>query len=138
MTNKLLLDTCATIWLSEDAPLSDQAIDAIDQASDRGEAVYVSPITAWEIGLLVAKGRLSSITHPAAWFKRLMSLDQIRLAPMMPDILVAASFLPGQPHNDPADRIIMATAREQGLTIVTRDRLILNYAEAGHVLALAC
>ena len=54
------------------------------------------------------------------------------------DVLVASSTMPGTPHGDPADRIIVATAREYGLRIVTRDAKILDYAARGHVLALAC
>jgi PIN domain nuclease of toxin-antitoxin system len=52
--------------------------------------------------------------------------------------LVASSFLPQPVHNDPADRILIATAREQNLTIITRDRAILSYGAAGHVRTLAC
>jgi PIN domain nuclease of toxin-antitoxin system len=54
------------------------------------------------------------------------------------DILANSCALPGQPPNDPADRIIIATARESDMTIVTRDHLILDYARAGHVRAMAC
>ncbi len=136
--HNLLLDTCAAIWLGEDAPLSDEAVDAIDATYDQGRSVRVSPFTAWEIGMLVARGRLSSVTQPANWFKRLIGLDGIQLADLSPDILIASSNLPGNPPRDPADRIIIATARELGLTVVTRDRLILDYADAGHVRALAC
>jgi PIN domain nuclease of toxin-antitoxin system len=54
------------------------------------------------------------------------------------EILADSCALPGKPPNDPADRIIIATARESDMTIVTRDRLILDYARAGHVRAMAC
>lgn len=53
-------------------------------------------------------------------------------------VLVASSFLPQPIHGDPADRIIIATARERDLTIITRDRAILSYGNAGHVRTLAC
>ncbi len=138
MARRLLLDTCACIWIMEDADLSDAAVDAIDLASDEGEVVSVSHITAWEMGMLVSRGRMPAVTSPAAWFKGLTALDGVRPLLLTPDILIASTALPGTPPNDPADRIIIATARELGLTIVTRDRLILAYAEAGHVLALAC
>jgi PIN domain nuclease of toxin-antitoxin system len=49
-----------------------------------------------------------------------------------------SSFLPGSIHNDPADRIIAATAREYGFTVMTRDRALLAYAAEGHLSALAC
>ena len=58
--------------------------------------------------------------------------------PATAEVLIASSFLPGRIHLDPLDRIVIATARAHGLTILTRDRLILDYAAEGHVTALAC
>jgi PIN domain nuclease of toxin-antitoxin system len=62
----------------------------------------------------------------------------VRLADMSPDLLIAASFLPGKPPRDPVDRIIAATAREYGFTLITRDRALLEYGEQEHVRVLAC
>jgi PIN domain nuclease of toxin-antitoxin system len=62
----------------------------------------------------------------------------MQLADMSPDLLISSSFLPGAPPRDPADRIIAATAREYGYVLVTRDRLLLEYAEQGHIQALVC
>jgi PIN domain nuclease of toxin-antitoxin system len=134
----LLLDTCAAIWISENAALADSAVEALDRAEDDGEPILLSPITAWEIGLLVAAGRLALPTSPEAWLNRLMQAPPLRLADLTTSVLIASSFLPGQPPRDPADKIIIATARAQNLTVVTRDRHILAYGKAGHVLALAC
>ncbi len=138
MTNDLLLDTCAVIWMTEDAPLAQKAADAIDCAFQQNKTLYLSPITAWERGLLVAKGRITSPITPHAWFQRIMDLDGFALADLTPDILIDASFLPGKIHNDPADRFIIATARAHDLTIITRDRKILDYAEQGHIRAMEC
>jgi PIN domain nuclease of toxin-antitoxin system len=52
--------------------------------------------------------------------------------------LIASSFLPGRPPRDPADRIIAATARDYGCTLMTRDRALLDYGEQGHIRVLAC
>lgn len=101
-------------------------------------AAYVSPITAWEIGLLARKGRFKSHYAPDRWFEKLMSAPDTMLAELSPKVLIDSSSLPGSLHNDPADRILVATAREFGLTIMTRDRALLDYAEAGHLSALAC
>ncbi|ESQ92086.1 hypothetical protein ABAC460_04150 [Asticcacaulis sp. AC460] len=133
-----MLDTCAAIWLMADEALSATAVDAIDQASDMRQAIYVSPFTAWEVGLLVARGRLPLAVTPLTWFNALTSQDLVELADLTPEILIASSSLPGTPPNDPADRIIIATARQQGMMVMTRDRLILGYADAGHVGAIAC
>lgn len=138
MNTRLLLDTCALIWIAEDAPISQEAVRAMDAAMAKRTPVLVSPITAWERALLVAKGRLASPLSPRVWFERATRLGGLGLAEMSPDILADASFLPEPLHRDPADRIIIATARALDLTIVTRDNLILDYAAQGHVRAIAC
>jgi PIN domain nuclease of toxin-antitoxin system len=134
----LLLDTHAAIWITEDQPIAAGAIEAID-ATYRGEGtVFVSAITAWEVGLLVSRNRLSLVAKPERWFQRLLEIPGIRLADLSPDILIASSFLPGEPPRDPADRIILATARDLGATLITRDRLLLKYGEAGQVSTILC
>lgn len=138
MTGPILLDTCAAIWITSDAEIAEEAGGALDRASNRGDNVYVSPMTAWEIGLLVSRGRIASPMSPRTLFRQLMSAPNVVLAEISPDMLIDSSFLPGEPPRDPADRIILATARESGLTVMTRDRHILAYAEAGHVQAIAC
>jgi PIN domain nuclease of toxin-antitoxin system len=134
----LLLDTCAVIWVAEDQPISRTAASALDEAHAADQFVYISPISAWEIGLLVARGRLTMIVKPQLWFQRILDVPNMRLADMSPDLLISSSFLPGDPPRDPADRILAATAREYGYTLMTRDRVLLNYAEQGHIQALSC
>jgi PIN domain nuclease of toxin-antitoxin system len=134
----LLLDTCALIWVAEDQAISEAAGLALNQAHAADQFVYVSPISAWEIGLLVASGRLTMIVKPQLWFERLLGVPNMRLADMSPDLLISSSFLPGEPPRDPADRLIAATAREYGYTLITRDQALLNYAEQGHIQALSC
>jgi PIN domain nuclease of toxin-antitoxin system len=134
----LLLDTCAAVWLLEKEPISDAAADALNDALDNGVPVYVSPITSWEIGLLSARGRLPLTMAPLAWFSSLLTVPGMKLADLSAGIFVESSLLPGHPPKDPADRIILATAREVGLRVLTRDKQLLNYAEQGHVQALAC
>ncbi len=134
----LLLDTHAAIWITEDQPLASAAVEAID-AAYRGESkVFVSAITAWEVGLLVSRNRLSLIARPELWFQRLLAIPGMRLADLSPNILFASSFLPGTPPRDPADRILLATARDLGATLITRDRLLLKYGEDGQVSTIPC
>jgi PIN domain nuclease of toxin-antitoxin system len=136
--SSLLLDTHAAIWITEDQPLAAGATEAIDAAYRAGSTVFVSAITAWEVGLLVSRNRLSLVAKPERWFQRLLSIPGVKLADLSPDILIASSFLPGDPPRDPADRIILATARDLGATLITRDRLILKYGEDGQVSTIAC
>jgi PIN domain nuclease of toxin-antitoxin system len=134
----LLLDTHAAIWITEDQPLAKGAIEAVDAAYRAGSTVFVSAITAWEIGLLVSRNRLSLVARPERWFQRLLAIPGVQLADLSPDILIASSFLPGTPPRDPADRIILATARDLGATLITRDRLLLKYGEDGQVRTIPC
>jgi PIN domain nuclease of toxin-antitoxin system len=134
----LLLDTCAAIWISEEQPLAAEALTAVDRSYRRAQVIYVSPISAWEIGLLVARGRLTSPMSAQRWFARLLDAPGVRLADMSPDVLIASSFLPGAPPRDPADRILAATAREYGYRLVTRDAPLLAYARQGHLQTVVC
>lgn len=140
MNGALLIDTCALIWLAtaeSDAKLG-VIEDALARARAAGAPILVSPISAWEIGVLAAKGRLPMAMSPRAWIDQLLALSGLKWAQMPIDVLLNSSALPDSPHGDPADRIIIATAREYGLRVVTRDQKILDYAEKGHVMALAC
>lgn len=134
----LLLDTCAAIWIAEDEPLAGHAVEALDAAGGEGVPVFVSPMSAWEVGLLVARKRLTISMNPEAWFQRLTAVPGVALAALDPATLVASSFLPGSPPRDPVDRILVATARAAGYQLVTRDRALLAYAEQGHLRAVAC
>ncbi|PTW61971.1 PIN domain nuclease of toxin-antitoxin system [Breoghania corrubedonensis] len=134
----ILLDTCAAIWIMDDEPLAEPAVQLLNDAAARGQAVYVSVMTAWEIGLLIARNRYRTGLTAQAWFGRLTETDGAVLAQASAEILINASFLPGGPPNDPMDRIIISTAREHGYSIMTRDRAILDYSEQGHVQAIAC
>jgi len=134
----LLLDTCAAIWLAEEQAVSEEAMDALNEAVENDNPVYVSMISSWEIGLLVARGRLPLSMDPLAWFERLLDIPGMHLAEISPRILIRSSFLPGRPPNDPMDRIIIATAREGGYRLMTRDKHLLAYAQDGHIQAIAC
>lgn len=134
----LLWDTCAAIWIYEKAQLSKAAVDALAAAHRDGVVSYVSPITAWEVGMLTARGRLQLVISPERWFATLFDVPGVRLAELPPEVLIASSYLPGKPPNDPTDRIIAATARDLGATLITRDRALLDYGEQGHVRVVEC
>jgi PIN domain nuclease of toxin-antitoxin system len=134
----LLWDTCAAIWIYGKAKLSQAAVDAMSEAHRQGVPSYISPITAWEVGMLVARGRLQLLIRPERWFANLFEVPGVRLADLSPNVLIASSYLPGKPPNDPMDRIIVATARELGATLITRDRALLHYGEQGHVAVVGC
>ena len=134
----VLLDTCAAIWLMNGDPISADSRTSITAAQAENLGVHVSPISAWEIGALVAKNRLQLTLSPDAWFNALLALAGVRLAAMPPQVLIASTMLPGRPPKDPVDRIIAATGRAFGYIIVTRDGDLMLYARAGHIEAVGC
>ena len=136
MSASFLLDTHVMLWMSAGRPLSPAATAALRAVRD--QPIYISPISAWEVGMLVARSRLSLHMHPIRWFDSALLAPNIRLAELSPNILISSSFLPGTPPRDPADRILAATARDQGFCLATRDRLLLEYGEKGHLEVLAC
>ncbi|HZP61316.1 MAG TPA: type II toxin-antitoxin system VapC family toxin [Opitutaceae bacterium] len=133
----ILLDTCTLIFLNEKTPLAASAIAAMRAASS-DSLTYISPITAWEISALTSRGRLQLLIRPERWFANLFEVPGVKLAEMSPDLLIASSYLPGTPPRDPFDRIIAATARELGATLITRDRALLDYGAQGHVSVVEC
>ena len=119
-------------------PLQDPAETELPLALERNGRLVVSPITAWEIAILSEKKRILLTLRPEVWFRKLCGLPGVRLADLSPSVLIASTTLPGEPPADPADRILIATAREFDYTLVTRDGQILNYATSGHIRAMAC
>lgn len=133
-----LLDTCAVIWIANDDGLQEPASSELPKACDRGSRLFVSPMTAWEIAMLVAKGNIALAISPDIWFERFCEQQGVALAEMSPSVLVASTILPGIPPTDPVDRILVATVREFGYTLVTRDRHLLEYGTKGHIKVIKC
>jgi PIN domain nuclease of toxin-antitoxin system len=134
----LLLDTCTLIFLTQKQRLAPGAAERLSAVSEAGGTTFISPITAWEIGMLTSRGRLQLLVRPERWFAGLFDAPGVQLADMSPELLIASSYLPGKPPSDPTDRIIAATARELGATLLTRDRALLRYGAQGHVAVLEC
>ena len=132
----IILDTHALIWSVDDnARLGKNTRTLIEESLER-DGVLVSAITPWEIALLTEKGRLRLGQEVGAWLEAVLSLPSVRLAPIEPQIALDSVRLPGDFHTDPADRIIVATARHFDMTLVSADQAILSYAEKGHVRAV--
>lgn len=133
-----LLDTCAAIWIAEGQPLNEPGASNLRDAYEQGAQLMVSPISAWEVAMLAAKGRIALALDPHLWFERFCDLPAVALAAMPTSVLVASTTLPGRPPNDPADRIIIATARAFGYVLATRDAAILDYGAQGHIRVVGC
>lgn len=134
MRSPLLVDTCTGIWIVE-GTLSKATTDIITDQAAEGQPIYVSPITAWELGLLLSCGKYRAPLEALEFFARLTGQPGFAIAEMPPEVLVAASYLPQAKLRDPADRIIAATARTFGYTLLTGDRDLLRYAHDGYLSA---
>lgn len=132
----LVLDTHVWVWLvMGNAALSSEARAAIEQAAADG-ALLVPAIAVWEVAMLELRGRLVLSKPIAQWIDEALAAPGLNLAPFSPDVAVESMRLPTPFHNDPADRMIVATARVADATLVTRDRKILDYGDSGHLAVL--
>jgi len=124
----IVLDTHALVWwVNGDAGLSAPARSAIEDALSAGEAVLVSAISAWELAMLVQRGRLDLAMELDEWLRAVASIDGVSLAPITAQIAAQSAKLPGEFHKDPADRMIVALAREQNVPLITADQRIQRY-----------
>jgi PIN domain nuclease of toxin-antitoxin system len=124
----ILLDTHALVWwVSDPARIPAPTRRRLDQTVAGGDAVLVSAISAWEVAMLVACGRLELTMPPEAWIANVEALPLVRFVPVDPRIAVASVRLEGFPHRDPVDRVIVATAIGLGATLVSADQRLRQY-----------
>jgi PIN domain nuclease of toxin-antitoxin system len=105
------------------------------RAAGRG-ALRLSVISVWELGLLHAVGRIRFSTTLDEWTRAALATPGLTLADLTPEIARDASRVPGDLHSDPADRMLVATARHIDATLVTRDERLLRYAADGWIKTL--
>ncbi len=131
----ILLDTHVLVWwASGDVQrLSPQALAAIEaeieRAAQPGQSpgLLVSAISCWEVAMLVQRGRLALSLEVERWLALVASIPAVRLLPLEPAVAVAATRLPEPFHADPADRFLVAQARELAVPLLSADRKILDY-----------
>ena len=130
----LLLDTHCWLWaqLGLTEKLSDGALSAIRSAESTGR-LQVSVISVWELGMLEKRRRVVLPRNIGPWVEEALAKPGISLAHLTPEIAIESVHLPGDLHGDPADRMIVATARVLGATLVTKDRRLIEYSLLRHV-----
>lgn len=134
----VLLDTHVWVWLVEGhTRLAGSKSLAFIEKAAKFDAIRVSAISPWEVGMLESKGRLSFPMSCLDWVEQALRAPGLFLAPLTPAIAVESSRLPGGFHGDPADRILVATARKLGATLITDDAKIREYGKHGHVRVFA-
>jgi PIN domain nuclease of toxin-antitoxin system len=133
----LLIDTHIWLWLMEGhGSLAAEQREDINEAAAKGR-LRLSAMSIWEIAMLTSRNRITLSRPVAAWIEASLVEPGPVLEPVSPEIALASCYLPGNFRSDPADEIIVATARVTGATLMTRDRRILDYAAAGHLNAIA-
>jgi len=136
-TAMLLLDTHIWLWLmnGDERIKKSGYIPAIQRAA-KASAVKIASISLWEVAMLSARGKITLEEGALVWLKKALAAPGITVCQLTPEISVESTQLPGKFHGDPADMIIVASARVLNATLLTFDKQILRYAEGGCVKTL--
>ena len=122
-----LLDTHTWVWWNmRPQNLSRRVRDLIER-EDRYEELLLSVISLWEFCKLLEKGRLGIAVNPEDWISSALEMPKLRMVQLTPRMAYRSTTLPQPFHDDPADQIIVATAREEQAVILTKDQRILKY-----------
>ena len=125
----IVLDTHVLVWwVSGHHALSRKADDLIEKNIKIERSILISAISAWEIAMLAASGRLILSMDIDSWLAEVARIPAIEFVPVDNSIAVKSVELPGDFHKDPADRMIVALARHLSLELITADEKILQYA----------
>jgi len=123
----IVLDTHIWIWyLDSPELLSERARTTVDHARDESD-ILISSISTWEVFMLESKGRLRLRIPVLEWLRKSERLSFLHFVPVDNDIARLSVQLPEYPHQDPADRMIIATALSLGARIVTKDHKFQAY-----------
>ena len=124
----IILDTHVLIWwVSDPALLSSAADKAIKKTLKTGGEILVSSISAWEVAMLIEKGRLILSMDVESWLDEVSQIEGVRFVEIDNEIAIKSTMLPDDFHKDPADRMIVATARKFSIPLVTADTKLLVY-----------
>ena len=136
---RLLLDTHVWLWLALGTPkkIAPAARKIIEEVG-RSVGVLVSIVSIWEIAQLEARRRIVLPLPLYDWVALALNRPEIKLVGLSrPATVIDSVNLPGEPHADPADRFLIATARARRAALVTHDEKIIEYGKAGHVKVMA-
>jgi PIN domain nuclease of toxin-antitoxin system len=118
----IVLDTHVLLWAIADSKKLSRAADAAIRRSRRGDGVAISAITLWELASLVTRGRIRGFGTVESSLNLLTA--GVTVKPITPEIATLAAQFPDDYPHDPADRLIGATARAEGMALITRDESI--------------
>jgi len=124
---KYVLDTHVWIWWHMHPQKLSGKVRALLSAPERYEELLLCAISPWEFSKLLEKGRLGISCNPEEWIAEALDMPKLRVVPLTPTIAYRSTALPEPFNGDPADQIIVATAREENATVITKDKLIQKY-----------
>ncbi len=122
-----LLDTHTWIWWNMRPEKLSHKVKAIISDTDLYDEMLLSAISPWEFSKLLEKQKIGISCSPEIWIKTALEMPKLRLVPLSPLLSYRSTVLPEPFHKDPGDQIIVATAREEHATILTKDEKILSY-----------
>ena len=125
-----LLDTHVLLWWLDDRDRLSVAQRQVVASADAASPLFVSDITLWEVAMLHCLGRIRLTIPLREWLDKAVAPPLVRRQGISPAIASEVAALPDSFHRDPVDRILVATARVLGLTLLTQDRKIINSALA--------
>jgi PIN domain nuclease of toxin-antitoxin system len=127
MQMKYLLDTHTWIWWNMNPVNLSQKVRSLIENTDNYNDLLLSVISPWEFSKLLEKKRLGISVNPEDWIKSALEMPKLKIAPLSPTLAYRSTTLPQPFHDDPADQIIVATAREENAIVLTKDERILSY-----------
>ncbi len=123
---KYLLDTHVWIWWNMNPGQLSRKAKKLIAYSGNYDELLLSAISPWELCKLIEKKRLAVACDPEEWMRIALDMPKLRLVPLTPAIAYKSTVLPGNPHDDPADQIIVATAREENAVVISKNERIRN------------
>ncbi len=129
----VVLDTHVWFWLATGNPDLSSTTRKLLESISRTGTIFIPAISMWEIAMLEKLGRIELQMPTAQWLTSALAAPGLKLAPLTPEIVADSCNLPGNFHKDPADQMIVATARTLQCALITRDNSIVKYGKQGHV-----
>jgi PIN domain nuclease of toxin-antitoxin system len=132
----LLLDTHVWIWYVIGSNEINKSLRKEIGDAIKNNNIYIAAISLWEISMLASRRRVILEMPCLEWIKNAINYTHAKILQLSPEIAVESSNLPDSFHDDPADRLIVATARVEALIIVTRDKRIFEYSKRKYISAI--
>ena len=124
---RYILDTHVWIWWNMHPEKLSAKVRSLLSTPKRYEELLLSAISPWEFSKLLEKDRIGISCNPKEWITEALDMPKLRLVPLTPSIAYHSTSLPQPFNDDPADQIIVATAREENATVLTKDKIMQKY-----------